>query len=594
MRFETSNSTSPRLSRGLQLRMLGFVGLMGVIMFIMSTFQARQQNKPTTSAELPGSPDNPIFQVQDEADRGLKPGEFVSPPAIEESGTDWKEPPPVDRTPVKNADGMDAELARLEVEFDKGALRRINDNTIGIRREESESFFRLLSHASRVPVKELEQSGATDVLYINLMTQPERFRGDPITIYGDLCRLYEFEAGPNAFGLKHLYEAWIATADSGDHPYRVVFTHLPRDLEPGQSQRTPVRVTGYFFKREGYASTSGMHVAPTLLAQRVITHRSPNAPPSTDVIVPYLIGLVSAVGLAFLVTLISFAISDRRAAREAMLRDLEIPTPSFEGIQCLPIVPLKESLRLMEEQEWQAEADATNESYPVVAAALHARDRVATAPRILATPVATDEDLAERRRQGTRAVQAWANQNATRRDSQRPAPVVEPADPSGGVTGDNRVDATVEDLPLESPPSSSGLSKLAAWENEIQQLNSGGGAQGTQLTEEQRLARVELDRDRQTRDREMNEHLQHQRIELEREQEDRDAEIRAQAEQDLQEEAEQRDSNSERLTIDRADRGDRRKSYDEDQTDAAEDDDSGPKGRGFDKSSRRRHRRDGR
>lgn len=593
MRFETSKTIPPHLNRRLQLRMLGFVGMIGVVMFIMSTFQAGQQNKANNKQQLPGSPDDPIFQVQDDPDRSLKPDEFVSPPTDGEPGTDWKEPPPMDSTPRENPDGLEGELARREVQFDKGLLRRIKDNTIGVRREESDAYFRLLYHASRVPARELEQAGVTDVLYINLMTQPDQFRGEPITISGDLWRLYEFEAGPNDYGLKRLYEAWIFTADSANHPYRVVFTHLPRDLEPGENLRKPVRVTGYFFKREGYASTAGMHVAPTLLAQRVVSFRSPNAVPSTDAIVPYMIGLISAVGLAFLVTLVSFAISDRRAARAAMLRELNAPTPSFAGIDGGPAPSIMESLRLLEEQEWQAEADATNESYPVVAAALHARDRGANPPRTTPAPVASEEELAERRRAGARAVQAWTNQNAARGDNRRPTPVGDAEDEATELTDGDVAEPADQNARPETPLSAGGLSKLAAWENEIQQLSAHNDRNDAKVTEEQRLARAELERDRRSREQEMNEHLQHQRVELEREQQEREATLRAEAEQDLRDEHESLDSNSERLTIDRADRIDRRQADETNQADD-DDDDSDSGGRGFDKSFRRRRRRDGR
>jgi hypothetical protein len=149
---------------------------------------------------------------------------------------------------------------------------------------------------------ELERAGATDVLYINLMTESQRYRGEPVTIHGDLWRLYEFQAGPNDRGFKTLYEAWIFTADSDKHPYRVICTALPRGLHPGDNLRESVRVTAIFFKREGYASNGGMHVAPTLLAHRIMPFQSAHSSPSLQAIVPQLGGLASAVGLAFLVT----------------------------------------------------------------------------------------------------------------------------------------------------------------------------------------------------------------------------------------------------------------------------------------------------
>lgn len=522
MRFETSKATPPHLNRRLQLRMLGFVGMIGMIMFAMSVFQ-QGGKKPTPAAPLPGSPE--VYQVQDDADRSLKPDEFVSDPNVAEK-TDpndpgWKEPPPRDQMDQPAEGGLDAEIAKLETGLDKGILRRVRDNTLGIRHDEGDAFYRVLAHASRVPVRELEKAGATDVLYINLMTEPDRYRGERITIQGDLWRLYEFQAGPNPFGLKVLYEAWIFTADSGTHPYRVVFTKLPKELEPGENLRKPVRVTGYFFKREGYASNGGMHVAPTLLAQRVIPYLPPNATPPTDAIVPYMIGLITAVGLAFLVTLFSFAISDRRAAKATIERELAAGTPSFAGIDGGPVVSVKESLRLLEEREWQAEADATNPTYREASAALHARDRVVEHPAT--APLATEAELAERRRNGALAIQAWTNQQ----HSSPPVELTE-SDKEPVIPLPDRNRTSSEQVPArddaESPePNGGGTSKLAAWENEIQQFAK---ARESRMTEEKRSALEDVQHDRQVHNQERIEELQHRRVELQMEQEQADREVR--------------------------------------------------------------------
>ena len=250
MRFELSNSPPPHLNRRLQLRMLGFVGLIGLVMFSMALFRPKQENKLPGDPNAAVQPDESIFQVK-EGKSELKEGEFVSEP--------WQEPPPAG---TGSAESLEQEVQRLETHLDKSILRRVKDNELGIRRDEADAYYRVLEHARRMPTRDLERSGATDVLYINLMTQPDRFRGDPITIQGDLWRLYEFEAGPNPYGFKTLYEAWIFTGDSSNHPYRVVFSRLPRDLEPGENLRKSVRATGYFFKREGYASNTAARIIP--------------------------------------------------------------------------------------------------------------------------------------------------------------------------------------------------------------------------------------------------------------------------------------------------------------------------------------------
>jgi len=573
MRFETSNSTPPHLNRRLQLRMLGFVGLIGLIMFVMTALQPKPQKK---DRPLPGAPDPAIFQVQGENGILLKDDEFISRPVAEDPTRDpkpreqpWQEPSD-GRNPAEVRNELDQEIAKLETGFDKSILRRVKDNTIGIRSDEADAYYHLLNHANRVSATELERAGATDVLYINLMTDPDRFRGVAITIHGDLWRLYEFKAGPNKYGFKSLYEAWVFTADSDNHPYRIVFTKLPRDLEPGENLRRPVRVTGYFFKREGYASSGGMHVTPTMLAQRVIPFLPPNAPPRTDAILPYMIGLISAIGLAFLVTLASFAISDRRAAKKAALRDLNAPAPSFAGIDAGPMLTVQQSLQQMEEEEWESAESNTN--YRDVSASLHARDRVSTLSESHPAPSASEEESAERLRDETQAVQAWTQRHGSRNGS--PDSLNHPhSEPAVGLNDSPNPEQSIVELtdadalsPRNLAPPGAGLSKLAAWENEIQQIAGQGTTGSVRMTEDERAAAADLERDHALREQELADRLQHQRAELQLEQEEREA-------------------------SEQAARADHHHAADEstDGPDEADDSDSS-----YDQALRRRRRRDGR
>lgn len=585
MRFELSKSTPPHLNRRLQLRMLGFVGLIAVIMFMINMAQSKP---PKKDVPLPGEPDRAVYEVNGGSNQELGDKEFISEP--------WQEPPALpDKMPGDAENDLDREIRNLETRFDKSILVRVKDNTLGIRREEGEAFFRLLDHVRHIPPRDLERSGATDVLYINLMTQPDRFRGEPITIHGDLWRLYEFEAGPNPYGLKTLYEAWIFTADSSTHPYRVVFTHLPKELEPGEDLRKPVKVTGYFFKREGYASTGGMHVAPTLLARQVTPFRPPNAAPSTDAIVPYMIGMVSAIGLAFLVTLVSFIISDRRAARAALLREMNAPRPSFEGIEAGPFVSVTESLKHLEDQEWQAEADAVDEPYEEVSTLLHARDRARTEKTLPVTPEPTVDELDDQRASAIKAVKAWTSQHGSQ--SETPPPVVAP-------TIESKPALQTKPEPAQEP--ASGESKLAAWESEIQQF-ADLRKPAKPLTPEQRIAQAELDHDEKLREEELNERLRHERAVIDQEQADQETATRGQVERDRRtfslptrhDEEAHTPPPTDHLTIDRAEREDL--SNDDDESSDEDESDDGDSGSGNKwspnqgrRSSRRQRRRDGR
>ncbi|MBS0204697.1 MAG: hypothetical protein JSS49_17470 [Planctomycetes bacterium] len=594
MRFETSKSVPPHLNRRLQLRMLGFVGLIGVIMFVMSSFQANQVQNGKGKLP-PATPDEDVFRVR-EQDETLKPGEFVSRP--DEDPQDpanpaatperWQEPPLGGNAPPEDPE---LNLARFDVQFDKKILRRVKDNTIGIRREEGEAYYRLLDHAQRVPVNELELAGATDVQYLNLMTDPQQFRGEPVTIHGDLWRLYEFQASVNAYGFNTLYEAWIFTADSSNHPYRVVLTELPRELEPGENLRKQVRVTGYFFKREGYASGGGMHVAPTLLAHRILLYRPPDSIPSTDAIVPYMIGLISAVGLAFLVTLASFAISDRRAARAALLRELNAPRPSFEGLDTGPIMSIQESLRQIEDKEWQAEADAVDESYSEVSTLLHARDQ-AHPPTPPEPSGPTDEELDERRRTGAQIIQAWTAQQHGTRPGDHAYPQLADESPGAESTGP-------EPQPVaDSTTAGDGLSKLAAWETEIQQFASMANSRKEPVAD-QRAAQAEVQRDLVAREQEFNDRLQHERATLDHEREVQSARQQKPsnvhpASASIDDEGANQTA-SDHLTIDRAERHpDTHGELADTDVDGGDDDESDSSRQFGRRTGRHRHRRDGR
>ena len=509
MRFELSKSPPSYANRRLQLRMLGFVGVIAVVLFAVTIIQSRQQQK-TSPKPLPGSPDASVYDVRNE-EQTLQEGEFVSRPGDDDPESAWQEPPgmPGEQSadPGTEADHrLDQQIARLSTRFNRSILRRVKDNTFGIRREEADAYYRLLDHAQKVAPGELEQAGSTDVLYINLMTEPQRFRGEPVTIQGDLWRLYQFEASPNEYGFGKLYEAWIFTADSANHPYRVVCTELPRGMQPGENLRKPVRVTGYFFKREGYETTGGMHVAPTLLAHRLLEFRPPNAAPSTETIVPYMVGLISAVGLAFLVTLVSFAISDRRAGRAGMLRDLNAPHPTFEGITAGSALSVEESLQQIAADEWKSMADATNPGHEEVSAALRARDRTpARPPTSPAAPISEGQNL-NRTLDQARILKDWS---AQRNGAVTPPIIPAPENSSGKMSAGKSEPQASPSAPIAE----SGLSKLAAWEQEIRQMKSSSETEA-ELTEEQRVAREELKRDQAASEQELNDRLLQQRAEL--------------------------------------------------------------------------------
>ena len=566
MRFETSQSTPARSSRRVQQRMLSFFVLIAMLVLVVNVIFTDPAKKPKAPAgrirSQPRDADfNVDFNIRQEDERGLRSDEVTIAPSdgtlLErfelpvERSREWLDEQ-AERGAEWAADAAARERAeaRRNTRFNKRVLSSVRDNTVGIRRDESEAYYGLLNHVQRVAPDELELASTTETQYVNLMTEPDRFRGEPLTIQGDLWRLYEFDAGPNDLGLTTLYEAWIFTGDSQPHPYRVVCTRLPHTLTPGEDIRRPVRVTGYFFKREAYPSRGGFHVAPTLIATTLAPFRLADSVPPTDAILPYMVGVVTAMGLALLVTLLAFTLGDRRIKRLARQRTLGAVSPSFTGVTHRSHVSVEESLRQFEEQERQADlrdeiAATGRDAGSVATSVLYRRDPYASVPPPVPVPLSEDELHSRQLSQAT-TLQSWTarqrttgkisrdtvvNDAALLREQSDTERVLDTLDPEQAADDDesDRGDASDERRPRNRSDSSvftlsqarssqatelgesansgtvnnhdairAGASKLAEWEREVEQFSSRTDTTSTATTRASAATRETVDSSRTT------------------------------------------------------------------------------------------------
>ena len=168
----------------------------------------------------------------------------------------------------------------------------------GSRASESDAYYRVLDHARRVEPGAL-QAAATRFLLsrrkqsvnpvvrrqpveefpvfvdlYNNVKNPEVYLGQPVTLRGHVRRVVEMPAGANDFGIEMLYEVWLFTADSQQHPVVVIMTSVPGELlkEVGRLKAAgrPVVVngvsgSGYFFKMYGYPAADAYRFAPLVL-----------------------------------------------------------------------------------------------------------------------------------------------------------------------------------------------------------------------------------------------------------------------------------------------------------------------------------------
>ncbi len=193
-------------------------------------------------------------------------------------------------------------------------LAGIEDNTLGVRRSEVDAYYAMLARMHNLSDTQLVLA-RDDVAFTVLMLQPDQFRGRLVTLTGHLHRLTPFPVDPdNAFGITQLYEGWMTTSDSGNNLFRFLCTELPAGVSPEEALGPlPVRVTGYFFKRYGYASLGGMHVAPTILARTF--HVLPvlmSQSPSSSQMSQYVLGFFGLMAMALGVACWRTRISDLR------------------------------------------------------------------------------------------------------------------------------------------------------------------------------------------------------------------------------------------------------------------------------------------
>ena len=300
---------APYLNRGDQYRMLAMVGLLCLVMAAIK-LAARPQSwywilPPTEQGEQHAvSLEELDFRVKQEATAPLPPGVFRAVAAgdglsDDAAGTDESEAVP-------------SESQTLDVAAD--VLEAIEDNTVGVRRSEVDAYHLMLGQIRRAPDELIDATVSDDVAFTVIMLQSEDYRGRIVGVTGQLRRLTEYPVMENDRGIDRLYEGWVFTNDSGDNPWRFLCTELPPEAVLGEDvPPVKIRFAGYFFKRAGYLSHGGQHVAPTLLAksfQIVPPPASTTPQPTTGFRLGVLLG-VGALIVGVLLALIWWYRSDR-------------------------------------------------------------------------------------------------------------------------------------------------------------------------------------------------------------------------------------------------------------------------------------------
>lgn len=228
-------------------------------------------------------------------------------------------------------------------------LTGISDLTSGFSTDEHGSYYQILARA-REGLAEQQQAAAQNLaladrefladranrkrqyrLFYDLVTRPDSWRGQPVTLRGYIRDLTPMAAEENQLGLTQLYQAHLFTEDSMQFPYVVVCTEVPPNL-PRPEPRRPtdfITVTGYFYKLWTYRAETetGRWSAPLILAGKLEWNPPRGAPPWWQ-----RFGAGAAVGTACLLAGALALLQRRRQQERAVLRQIrglaQEPPPS--------------------------------------------------------------------------------------------------------------------------------------------------------------------------------------------------------------------------------------------------------------------------
>lgn len=240
--------------------------------------------------------------------------------------------------PVVTHTALRPETAAESTRVLRDDLRKsIRDNTIGVSVDETRAWFVSMGLAERLTADQTKHLPIAR--YAALMDAPADCRGRAWKVTGTLRRLTQETLSNDSTEYQNVVDAWLTLPDSGDGLVHVVALEADRDLpfaSKFDSNPPQVTVSGYFFKREAYASRAedGLSIAPLLLAGRISRVPLPaSAQTRADQLTPYLGWLALLICGALGLVIWSFMASDtiNRSQRSHELTQLPA-APSFDGV----------------------------------------------------------------------------------------------------------------------------------------------------------------------------------------------------------------------------------------------------------------------
>lgn len=195
--------------------------------------------------------------------------------------TDWDANVRPSLTAVAEGRALDAEgekkLAAARDRIYRESIRLIQDASEVARPSDSLAWLLAWQKLLNTPL-----GATTPVTPFELMTQPQQFRGRPVSFSGTLRGIETATANREELGLSKYYVLWIQAKELDRTPYCVYAAELPSEIQVNsqgfQSLRQAVTIRGIFWKVRSYVDTQkDVATCPLVLARNVIVAQAPAA-----------------------------------------------------------------------------------------------------------------------------------------------------------------------------------------------------------------------------------------------------------------------------------------------------------------------------
>ncbi len=152
---------------------------------------------------------------------------------------------------------------------DPAWLKTITDNTY-FRNFEKDTWFRLFGLLQRSSADELNAAHGIEASYVQLVDQPNFYRGKLVTVHGYLRQITEQTPAANDLGIKSYYRIVMQPTDGSSWPIFIYCLDLPPNLSlQNKPSEGYLKASGLFFKNLSYDWKDGLGTAPVIVAKGV-------------------------------------------------------------------------------------------------------------------------------------------------------------------------------------------------------------------------------------------------------------------------------------------------------------------------------------